>query len=124
MVSHPAQAYPGLGMVTAQAPTDPAQATALAQAIDEMFARFAADGPTEAELAVSRRQIVQIIDQEMERPEFWASRLAALDYRSLRLEDLMTIREAYERFTAEELRDVVRRYRAPDTRFTIIVTPR
>jgi zinc protease len=123
VVSHPAQAYPGLGMVTAQAPTDPGRARALAEAIDEMFARFAAEGPTETEMAVSRRQIAQVIEEEMERPEFWASRLSALDYRSLRLADLLTMRQAYERFTAAEVRDAVRRYRTPDARFTIIVSP-
>ena len=89
-----------------------------------MYARFALEGPTEAEMAVARRQMARLVDEELQRPEFWAGRLAPLDYRGLSLADLLDARREYERLSAQAVRDAFRRYYAPDARFTVVVAPR
>ena len=93
------------------APTDPGKAQALAAAVEDMYAEFAKDGPTADELAVAKRQMTNLLDEILKDPGFWSSRLAALDYRGQRIDDLLGARAAYEGFTADEVRDGVRALR-------------
>ncbi|HSF02109.1 MAG TPA: insulinase family protein, partial [Solirubrobacterales bacterium] len=122
--SRPGQAYPGFGRVAAQAPTDPARAEALADAIEEMFAAFAAQGPTEAELVVAKQQIANLLGEIMPTPDFWKERLATLEYRGLSLDDIARIAADYQRFTAEEVRAAFARYHEPASRFRLVILPR
>ena len=117
------EAYPGFGILAAQAPTDPAKAGALAEAVAEMFAAFGSDGPRDDELAVARQQLLTFLDEELRAPEFWSGRLATLDYRGLSLDDLARIAADYRGFTAEEIRDAFARYARPEARFRIVVLP-
>src|SRR5262245_22661414 len=55
--SEPAIIYPGFGLFAAVAPTDPGKARMLAVAVEDMYAEFAKDGPTDDELAVAKRQM-------------------------------------------------------------------
>jgi zinc protease len=121
--SRPGVAYPGFGLFVAQAPTDPSRAEALAREIEAMYEHFAIEGPTEAEIAVARRQIVAQIDELLERPEFWAERLAANDYRGRTPREAIEARAHYERITATEVHDAFRRYDKPASRFSIRVGP-
>jgi zinc protease len=120
----PGEAYPGLGALAAQAPTEPAKAGALAAALDEMFAAFAAHGPTEGELAVAKSQIGLFMDEAMKGPEFWLDRLARLDYRGLTLDDVARLAADYRALTATEVREAFARHAGPTNRFELIVLPR
>lgn len=122
--SQPASEYPGLGRFTAQAPTDPAKATALAEAIEALYASFAQDGPSAEELAVARRQMANVLDETMKDPDFWSRRLAALEYRGLKLTDVLQAPAAYQAFTGDEVREAFARYYRPESRFRVIITPR
>jgi zinc protease len=117
------EAFPGFGIFAAQAPTDPAKAGALAEAVAEMFAAFAADGPSADELTVARGQLLKFLDEALRGPEFWSMRLATLEYRGLSLDDLARITADYQRFTAEEVRQAFARYARPEARFRIVVLP-
>jgi zinc protease len=121
--SRPAFAYPGLGLFVAQAPTEPARAEALASAVEAMYGRFAKEGPTEAEVAVARRQLVHLLDDQLQRPEFWGARLAVSEYRHQAPGDAFEARAHYERAEASAILDAFRRYWSPETSFTIVVTP-
>jgi predicted Zn-dependent peptidase len=122
--SRPGEAYPGFGRFVAQAPTDPAKAEALADAIEEMFAEFAAHGPTADELLVAKQQLANLLGEIISTPDFWRERLATLDYRGLSLDDLARIAADYQGFTAEEVRAAFGRYHAPASRFRLVVIPR
>jgi zinc protease len=122
--SEPAIIYPGFGLFASTAPTDPAKAAALSAAVEEMFAEFAKDGPTADELAVAKKQIANLLDEILKTPDFWSSRLSTLDYRGTRLDDLLTARAQYEAFTAEEVREAFARYNRPDSRISVVITPR
>ncbi|OGL13211.1 MAG: hypothetical protein A3I17_05435 [Candidatus Rokubacteria bacterium RIFCSPLOWO2_02_FULL_72_37] len=87
----PGEAYPSFGVFAAQAPTDPAKAGALAEAVAEMFLAFAADGPSAEEMTVARQQLLTYLEEALRGREFWSARLATLDYRGLSLDDLARI---------------------------------
>jgi len=122
--SEPAVVYPGFGLFAALAPTDPGKASALAAGVEDMYAAFAKDGPTADELAVAKKQMVNLLGEIVKTPDFWARQLATLDYRGLSLDDLLGAQAAYERFTAEEVRDAFARYDQPEARVRVVITPR
>lgn len=122
--SQPAVEYPGFGRFAAQAPTDPAKGQALAAAIEEMYAAFAADGPGEDEMTVARRQFANLLDTTFRDPEFWLGRLATLDYRGQSLDDVAEAPAAYQRLAAAEVREAFARYYRPESRFRLVITPR
>ncbi len=121
--SQPASEYPGFGLFVSRAPTDPAKAEALALAVNEMYAVFAKDGPSDDEMAVAKKQIANQLDQLMKEPEFWTGRLSTLDYRGLSLTDLVEAPVAYQRYTAREVRETFARYGRPESRFRFVITP-
>ncbi len=121
--ARPGEAYPGFGIFAAQAPTEPAKATALGGALDEMVTAFAAGGPTAEELAVAKRQMATLLDEVTKAPSFWLERLATLDYRGLSLDDIARIAADYQRFTTDEVRETFARYARPEGRFRIVVVP-
>ena len=63
--SDAAVVYPGFGRFVAVAPTDPGKAPALATAVEEMYATFAKDGPTEEELTVAKKQTATLLDENV-----------------------------------------------------------
>lgn len=117
------EAYPGFGFVAAGAPTDPEKTEALADAIEAMFTAFAAEGPTDEELAVARQQLETFLDESMRGPDFWRDRLATLDYRGLSLDDLSRIVADYRSFTAAEVREAFARYARPEARIRVVILP-
>lgn len=121
--SQPASEYPGFGLFVARAPTDPAKAEALANALNEMYSLFAKDGPSEDEMAVAKKQIANLLDQAMKEPDFWLSRLSTLDYRGLALTDLVEAPRAYPQYTTQEVRQTFTRYYKPESRFRFVITP-
>jgi zinc protease len=122
--SEPATVYPGFGLVAAIAPTDPGKAEALAKAVEDMYAEFEKDGPTADELAVAKRQMTNLLDEILKDPGFWSSRLATLEYRGQRIDDLLGAKADYESSTAADVRDTFARYHRPETRLRFIVTPK
>jgi zinc protease len=122
-VSRPAAEYPGYGLFVAQAPTDPGKTTALADTLEELFTVFAAEGPSAEEIRVARAQIDNALAEALAGPDFWSERLASLDYRGSRLDDIMEARERYAAMTAAEVREAFARYYTPGARVRIIVTP-
>jgi zinc protease len=122
--SEPAVVYPGFGLFTAIAPTDPVKAPVLATAVEEMFAAFAKDGPTPDELIVAKKQMANLLEEVMKTPDFWLGRLSMLDYRGLSLDDLLDAPAQYQRFTAQEVQEAFARYNRPAARISFVVTPR
>ena len=122
--SRPAAEYPGYGLFVAQAPTDPDKAAALAAALEDLFDAFARQGPSDDEMKVARAQIDNGLAEALAGPDFWSARLASLDYRGLRLDDVMEARERYAAMTAAEVQEAFARYYVPGARVRVIVTPR
>ncbi|MGH7332422.1 MAG: M16 family metallopeptidase, partial [Candidatus Rokuibacteriota bacterium] len=121
--SRPAFEYPGFGLFAAQAPTDPAKTDALTAAVEEMYVAFAKDGPTEDEMAVARKQLVNTVDQTLKNPEFWVARLSTLNYRGADLTELVQGKQHYEQMTPADVRSAFTRYFAPTSQLRFVVVP-
>lgn len=121
--SRPSGAFPGYGLFTAQAPTDPSKAEALPATLDEMYTEFAKAGPTPEELATAQLQLDKALEEQMKEPDFWAARLSSLDYRGNSLDDVLTLREFYKTLTPEQVKTVFAKYAVPANRFRVTVTP-
>ena len=122
--SDAAVVYPGFGRFAAIAPTDPGKAPALATAIEEMYAAFAKDGPTDEELTVAKKQTATLLDEVMKTPDFWSGWLATLDYRGIGVDEILAGPAQYESFTARDVHDTFVRYDQPSARFRFVITPR
>lgn len=120
--NQPAEAYPGFGMMLAGAPTDPANATRLADEILKLFAEFAETGPTQEEFEQAQAQIAKTLGEAIEEPSFWSVQLSQLDKRERTLDDLTNLLEAYNAFSADDVKAAFAKYHArPKVR--VIVTP-
>ncbi|MCW5765264.1 MAG: insulinase family protein [Phycisphaeraceae bacterium] len=121
--SRAASDYPGFGLFAAQAPTDPVKAPMLANVLEEMYADFARNGPSEEELTVAKKQMANTFAEQMKQPDFWVGRLAGMDYKSVTLDDVMGAPAAFEAMTAAEIRDAFARYFQPERRVRFVVLP-
>jgi len=122
--SEPAIVYPGFGLFAAVAPTDPGKAGSLSAAVEDMYAAFAKDGPTADELGVAKKQMANLLDELLKTPDFWLGRLGTIDYRGSNLDEVLSARADYERFTADEIREAFARYDRPEARVSVVITPR
>jgi predicted Zn-dependent peptidase len=121
--SRAATTYPGFGVVSASAPTDPAKVERLLNKIAAMYAALAEAGVTEEELAVAKRQVAVTLDQQLRDPDYWLSRLSKMVFLNRSLDDLAADPAAYQAMTAERLRETFARYYVPDSALEVVVTP-
>ncbi len=121
--SRPATTYPGFGMVSAAAPTKPAEAGKLVKKIAAMYAQMAADGVTEEELTVAKKQVAVTIEQQMRSPVFWLSRLSEMTFYDRNLDDIAAIAGAYQAITAKRVHETFRRFYSPEKSIVVVVKP-
>ncbi len=121
--SRAATTYPGFGMVSAAAPTDPAKADSLLAKIDAMYTSLAQDGVTDEELEVAKKQIANILDRQIQDPDYWLSRLSEMTFYDKNLDDVVNAPAAYQAITADRVRETFARYYAPDKSVVVVVTP-
>ncbi len=120
----PGTTYPGWGQFTAAAPTAPEKADLLGPALEEVYAKFAAEGPTAEELDTARKQFANQFEEQMKEPGFWQGRLATLGYRGFTLDDTMAAPAAYQAFTGEEIRACFAKYYQPASSFRFGIKPK
>ncbi len=121
--SQPATTFPGHGVFMSQSSTDPEKAARLAEALHELFAEFAEEGPTDEELATAKLQLANTLDEDVREPGWWRSAISDLEYLGVSLEEVLAEPEAHQDFTAAQVREVFARYNRPDNRITIIIRP-
>jgi zinc protease len=120
--SRAATTYPGFGVVSAGAPTEPSKVQALVDKLSSMYAEFAAAGPTEEEMDVARKQFANTFKDQLQDPAYWAGRLDQLTFRGLKLEEIVDDPAAYQALTANQVKQVFAKYYSPER--TIVVTVR
>ncbi len=121
--SRAATTYPGFGVFSASAPTEPAKVEALVTKLGSMYEEFAKNGPTEEELAVARRQFATTYEEQMREPGYWSGRLSRLTYRGASLDDVMADPAAYQALTADQVRSTFAKYYSNDSAIVVTVTP-
>jgi len=81
-------------------------------AIEPLHPMYAAD-----------RACVNTLDQALKNPDFWAARLATLDYRGTDLTELMRGKADYEQMQSAAVRDAFARYFVPAAKMRFVVIP-
>ena len=116
--------WPGFGLFSVQTPTDPARAEELADELLSMFSKFAAEGPTNEELAIAIEQLRNVHDENVRSPGAWLRELRTLDYLGRSIDALAQERQAMGEFTPDEVRDIFAKYAVEDGRMRIVVRPK
>ncbi len=117
------EAYEDAGMFVTGAPCAPDKTDELVKEIDALFAALAEQGPTEEELANAKKQMLNNLDTRMKEPSFWWGKLQFAELHKVDLDELKHLKESYEAFTREQVRDVFRKYFVPERQYRVIAVP-
>ncbi|MBY0112112.1 MAG: insulinase family protein [Phycisphaerales bacterium] len=115
--------YPGFGVFSAGAPTEPAKVKPLVEKLASMYAAFAKDGPTSEELEVARKQFAKNFEEQLIEPAFWQTRLESLTFRGIALDDMLKQPEVYAAMPADEIKATFAKYATPDNAIVVNVSP-
>ncbi len=115
--------YPGFGVVSAGAPTEPSKVPALVAKLASMYAIFAKDGPTAEELDVAKKQFANTFKDQLQDPAYWSQRLEQMTFRGLKLDEIVEDPNAYQALTADQVRTVFAKYYAPDKSIVVTIRP-
>ncbi len=121
--SRPATAYPGFGVFSATAPTDPHKAKPLIDKLASMYAEFAANGPTEEEMVVARKQMANTFDEQLKEPGYWMGRIDQMTWQGTKLDDVVAEPAAYQAITAKQVKDAFAKYYDPRNAIVVVVKP-
>jgi zinc protease len=121
--SEPSAAYHDAGMFVTGAPCAPDKADELVGEIETIFTRLAEEGPTEEELANAQKQVLNNLDTRMKEPTFWWGQLQYAHLHKVDLDQLKHVRESFQAFTCEQVRDVFRKYYVPQRMYHVIAVP-
>lgn len=119
----PGDAYPGFGTMAMFMPTDPPKVDRLVAASGELYADFSKDGPTADEMDVAKKQVANTLDETMKQPDFWVARTATMTYRNVKLDDVVTAAEFYEKLTADDIKNTFNTYYKPEAMMQCVVKP-
>ena len=120
----PAIGIPGTGIIIGLAPCDPVKAEDVLAEAAKIFAAFAEGGPTAEELSNAKMQVLEMLDRDMREPRWWTGILEHSGLRETDLARLKTVREDYQAYSAEQVRDVFRKYFREDATFRVVTGPR
>ena len=90
---------------------------------NKIFHDLAESGPSAEELTNAKKHIENVLDTELREPSRWFNILRTLDLRERSLAPEKTIREDYAAYTAEQLRDVFRKYFTPVQSYRVVAVP-
>lgn len=115
--------YDDAGRFMSGAPCDPTNAVKVVAEVHKIFEDFAAKGPSAEELANSKKQIANNLDQSMREPTYWWSILRNHDLRHRDLAVEKRVKEDYQNFSAEQVQGAFKKYYTPERKFQVTATP-
>jgi zinc protease len=101
--ARPAKDYPEMSALYVQFTTDPDKATEAVRLARSVVERFAAEGPTDAEVATVRKQMQNTMETMLKEPHFWVGLLADLEYHGTKLEDVNGLVDTLLAYSKEEI---------------------
>lgn len=122
--SSPGVQFPGFGSINCGAPTDPTKTDRLVQVLGEIYDEFAAQGPTDEEVDVARKQLANRLDEQLREPGYWMRAMQTLAYRGGSLDDAFTEAEFYNTLTGAKIKEVFAKYHAVGDGWTLVVKPK
>lgn len=120
----PGDAYTGMGMLFAGAPTEPGKTDKLAAALREEYDKFAKEGPNAEELETAKKQMANTFDEQMKEPSWWAGRLTGMTMRNMKIDDVMTAPAAFQAMTADDIKAAFNKYYTPANQIEIFIKPK
>ncbi|MFO0787135.1 MAG: insulinase family protein [Phycisphaerales bacterium] len=121
--SRPGTTYPGFGVFSAGAPTEPSKVQPLVDKLASMYATFAKDGPTPEELDVAKKQMANTFADQLKDPAYWTQRLDQMTFRGLTLEEIVDDPAAYQAMTTGDVQKAFAKYYAPEKAIVVTVRP-
>ncbi|MEK7466490.1 MAG: insulinase family protein [Planctomycetota bacterium] len=121
--SRAATTWPGFGIFSASAPTEPTKTGALVEKLASMYAEFAKNGPTDEELDIAKKQMANTFDEQMKEPATWSGRLDTLTYQGTRLDDIVGEPAAFQALTAKQVKETFAKYYDPKNAIVVVVKP-
>ena len=118
--AQPSKVYPATSALYVEftaAPDKVAEAATLAKSVVE---RFAAEGPTDAEMETVRKQMQNSLETMYKEPRFWVDVLSDLEYHGTKLADMEGAIDKFLAFSKEEVAAEMRKTVVPE-RFAIII---
>lgn len=115
--------YPGFGVFSAGAPTEPTKVKPLVEKLASMYAAFAKDGPTSEELEVARKQFAKNFEEQLIEPAFWQTRLESLTFRGISIDDMLKQPEIYAAMPADEIKSTFAKYATAENAIVVTVAP-
>jgi zinc protease len=120
----PSRVYDGTGMLMATFTADPDKAAEATKLSRDIMEKFAADGPTDAEMSTVRKQYEKSLETQMKEPSYWLGILAELEYRGTKLSDVKELQQKMQSYTKEEMMEVVKKYLKEEGRLQVIALPK
>jgi zinc protease len=121
--SSPSWIYDDAGRFLSGAPCDPANSTKVLDEVHKAFKEFAEQGPTAEELANAKKQVANSLDTGMREPSYWWGILRNYDLKKRDLDVEKGVKEAFEKITKEQVREVFQKYNIPTRQFRISAIP-
>jgi zinc protease len=119
-----ASMFPGFGLFSAGAPTEPHKADALVEKLASMYAAFAEKGPGDDELDVAKKQFANTFVEQVKDPAYWTSRLEQMTLHGTKLDDVAAAPAAYQALTTRQLKDVFAKYYSAKNSIVVVVKPK
>jgi len=123
-MSRAGSTFPGFGVFSAGAPTEPHKVEALVAKLASMYETFAKDGPSDEELVVVRKQLANTFDEQTKDPAYWTSRLEQMTFRGTSLDDVAADPAAYQALTAKQVKDAFAKYGSKANSIVVVVKPK
>jgi zinc protease len=122
--SRAATTFPGFGLFSASATTEPSKTGPLVAKLASMYEAFAKEGPTAEELGVARKQFANTHEEQMRDPGFWSGRIGRSTYRGTSLDDIVNEPAAFQALTAEQIKATFARYYSKEKSIVVVVKPK
>ena len=119
----PAWVYEDAGQFQSSATCAPTNVDKVIAEANKIFQDFSNAGPTAEELANAKKHVANALDTELREPSRWFGVLRTLDLRGRSLAAEKTIREDYASYSAEQVRDVFRKYSKPVRSYKVAAVP-
>ncbi len=122
--SRAATTFPGFGVFSASAPTEPGKTQPLVDLLASMYAEFAKNGPTDEEMDTAKKQVANTFDEQFKDPAFWSGVLDLPTYHGVNLDDIVGSPAAFQALTAKQVKETFAKYYDPKNAIVVAVKPK
>jgi predicted Zn-dependent peptidase len=116
--------YPDTSALYVEFTADPDKATEAAALAKAVVQRFAAEGPSDAEMETVRKQLQNNLETMYKEPRYWVDILSDLEYHGTKLEDLEGMIDKYLALSKDEVAAEMRKTVVPERFAMVLARPK